>query len=218
VKRNIAVALCALGVLASAPQSDAATRWKITSPGDNASIRNATPGSVGNGYVIGAARNGWTFDEQYHDSSSSGWAYGYIWGNFNHCGWVYNGNYGSSQGSTSSRCPGSPSYNYPYTDFTSSLNCQPGTCSDGSVAHINYTASGCTRPGSAYPNVNPFAVPANPTDYYGQLPNGRTVYWRYVSKDGHWVMVRDPYYLSESFNISPPANWFFVAHNCLNFY
>ena len=62
---------------------------------------------------------------------------------------------------------------------------------DGSRTNMHYAGSGCIdRQG--YGNVDPWRVPAWPSDPVGEIPNGKTLLWRYVSRDGEWVMVRDP--------------------------
>ena len=49
-----------------------------------------------------------------------------------------------------------------------------------------------------------------PTNAVGVVPNGKLLKWRYVSRDGHWVLVRDP---------APPPdapNWYFVHRGCIS--
>jgi len=80
---------------------------------------------------------------------------------------------------------------------------------DGSVTHMQYDGAGCDDTG-AYGNVEPWRSPATPDNYVGEVPNGKLLLWRYVTRDGKWVLVRDP---------APPANqpnWYFVHRGCVS--
>lgn len=214
--------IVALFVVALPGNSVAANRKKVNSTVD-ATIRNGPP-AVGQGYVIGNARtyklnvsSAWTVDVQGHDN---GLDFGYIWGNYNGCGWVYASNLTGSQGTVANGCMGT-TYVISTSSFSNGeFNCSPGTCSDGSNAHINYNHTNCAATGEAgkvYANVRPWLVPAQKHDYYGQLPHGAYVKWRYVTRDGNWVMVRDPYVTSRGFT-STASDWYFVRRQCLNLF
>ena len=74
---------------------------------------------------------------------------------------------------------------------------------------MHYAGSGCITT-HGYGNVEPWRVPATPGNDVGVVPDGKLLKWRYVSRDGHWVLVRDP---------SPPPdapNWYFVHRGCVS--
>ena len=45
-----------------------------------------------------------------------------------------------------------------------------------------------------------------------ELPDGHTLLWRYVSRDGIWVLVRDP---ANTGSATEP-NWYFVHRGCVS--
>ena len=98
---------------------------------------------------------------------------------------------------------------------TGSATAEPGHCSNGSPAHVDYGASGCAAAGQAYANVNPFKVPAEPHDLYGTLPDNSYLLWRYVTKDGNWVMVHDPFVTHRAGFPATASDWYFVSRQCL---
>jgi hypothetical protein len=44
----------------------------------------------------------------------------------------------------------------------------------------------------------------------GDVPDGTSLLWRYVSRDGRWVMVRDPH------PAAGKPNWYFVPRACVS--
>jgi hypothetical protein len=54
-------------------------------------------------------------------------------------------------------------------------------------------------------------VPATPSNPRGTVPDGRELRWRYVSKDGDWVLVRDP-----GVSSAGEPNWYFVQRGCVS--
>ena len=63
-----------------------------------------------------------------------------------------------------------------------------------------------------YGNVDPWKMPAKPANSTGAVPDGRALRWRYVSKDGKWVMVHDP--TNDGSKTLP--NWYFVHRGCVS--
>jgi hypothetical protein len=210
--RTLAIALA---LLAAFPALAGAERKRVNSTVD-ATIRNAPP-ALGAGYVVGNARVKTSVDIL---GREKGMVYGYIWGNFRHCGWVYEANLSDPVSDPpKGRCSAGANHHYSFKSFSNGQrNCQPGHCSNGSSAHIDYGASGCAatgQAGKAYANVNPFKVPAEPHDLYGTLKDTSYVLWRYVSKDGNWVMVHDGHVHSRPGFPATASDWYFVNRHCL---
>ena len=171
-----------------------------------------------NSFVIGNAYPGWTDDVQGSPQFSRGpgnargasYRWGYVWGDgFDRCAWIGSRDLGSTLASPSNRC-GSPQEidtSHFLATYTDGLHNH--LAGDGSLTHMHYAGSGCTdRHG--YGNVEPWRTPATPHDAIGIVPDGKPLRWRYVSRDGKWVLVRDP---------SPPAhqpNWYFVHRGCVS--
>jgi hypothetical protein len=198
------------------PATAGAERKRVDSTVD-ATIRNAPP-ALGSGYVVGNARVKSKVDIL---GREKGMVYGYIWGNFRHCGWVYESNLTKNPLSepAKGKCSAGAAHHYSFRSFSNGQrNCQPGHCSNGSSAHVDYGASGCAatgQAGKAYANVNPFKVPADPHDLYGTLPDNSYVLWRYVTKDGNWVMVHDGHVKSRAGFPQTASDWYFVNRSCL---
>jgi hypothetical protein len=74
---------------------------------------------------------------------------------------------------------------------------------------MNYARSGCSDV-HGYGNVGPWRVPAAPENPVGIVPDGTHLLWRYVSKDGAWVLVFDP---AQSPGV---PNWYFVRRGCVD--
>jgi len=171
-----------------------------------------------NSYVIGNAYPGWTDEVQGDPQFSRGpgneggvyYRWGYLFGeNFDHCAWLNNAVIGDAVHEPGARCGSPQQIDTPHfmaTYTNGDHNQLPG---DGSVTHMHYAGSGCSdRRG--YGNVAPWRVPATPANPVGVIPDGKTLRWRYVSRDGEWVLVRDP---------TPPANqpnWYFVHRGCVS--
>jgi hypothetical protein len=173
-----------------------------------------------NSFVIGNAYPGWTDDVQGDPQFSSGpgnpdgvsYRWGFLYGeSFDHCAWIANS---ASSGSThvdTSACGAPQQIDTPYffATYTNGIhNDNPG---DGSLTHMHYAGSGCSDT-SGYGNVEPWKVPATPHNSLGAIPDGRTLLWRYVSRDGDWVLVRDP---ANTGSATVP-NWYFVHRGCVS--
>jgi len=173
-----------------------------------------------NSFVIGNAYPGWTELAQGKPQFSAGpgnpngaaYQWGYLYGeNFDFCAWVnaattkptgqvYNG----------AKCGPPQEINTPYflAKFTNGMHNQKA--GDGSLTHMHYAGSGCSDK-NGYGNVEPWRVPATPANGMGAIPDGQELLWRYVSKDGKWVLVRQP-----GANDPNKPNWFFVHRGCVS--
>ena len=171
-----------------------------------------------NSFVIGNAYAGWT-DELRGESvfakgpgNPSGVDYqcGFLYGeSFDHCGWVDRSVVSGAADTFAcgAECPGdydTTLFRSTYTDGTINSG-----VSDGQETHMHYSGSGCTDT-NGYGNVSPWRVPATPANSIGAVPDGKLLLWRYVSKDGHWVLVRDPAPAGGS------PNWYFVHRGCVS--
>jgi hypothetical protein len=211
---RLAVTAAALLMLVPAA-AEAATRTRVKHTGHDVTVRNAPPGH-GAGYVVGTARRGVAFDVV---GSANKVDHGFVWGNLNHCGWVFPGNLDPAAGTAKGKCPAGATHRYSFGSFSNGeRNCQPGHCSDGSSAHVDYEQPGCLitgQVGKAYANVNPFLTASRPRDQYGVLPDEAYVLWRYVSRDGQWVMVHDKSVRHRAGFPAAASDWYFVNNHCL---
>jgi hypothetical protein len=172
-----------------------------------------------NSYVIGNAYPGWTDDVQGDAQFSKGkgneagasYRWGYLFGDgFDHCAWVGD-NAVNAKGSAhdTSRCGARQEIDTPHFMATYTNGEHNTLEGDGSDTHMSYDGSGCTDK-NGYGNVAPWRVPATPSNKVGQIPDGKLLKWRYVTRDTKWVLVRDP---------SPVANqpnWYFVHRGCVS--
>ena len=136
---------------------------------------------------------------------------GYLYGeNFDRCAWINNNDVDATTSTHSAnKCPSGQQINdsYFYSTFTNGEHNQ--LAGDGSITHMQYDGSGCTDT-RGFGNVSPWRVPATPANLVGTIPNGKELRWRYVTRDGKWVLVRDP---------APAAgkpNWYFVHRGCVS--
>jgi hypothetical protein len=172
-----------------------------------------------NSFVIGNAYSGWTDIIQgapqfSHGPGNEGGAYyrwGYLYGeNFDRCAWINNNDVDQTTSTHgANKCPAGQQINdgYFYSTFTNGEHNH--LAGDGSVTHMQYDGSGCTDT-RGFGNVSPWRSPATPANSVGTIPNGKELRWRYVTRDGKWVLVRDP---------APPAgqpNWYFVHRGCVS--
>lgn len=172
-----------------------------------------------NSYVIGNAYPNWTDYIQGDPQSSSGpgnpngadYRWGYLYGeNFDRCAWINNDDVDPTTSQHgAARCGDPQQIDTPYfmATFTDGIHNQ--LAGDGSVTHMKYDGSGCSDH-NGYGNVEPWRVPATPANSLGAVPDGIELRWRYVTRDGNWVLVRDP---------APPANapnWYFVHRGCVS--
>jgi hypothetical protein len=156
--------------------------------------------SVPDSYVTGSCYDGWSFARQVCSPSlgCGGYGGGYVFGNFNGCGWIKGANLRLTGGTNPTTACQSPSR--ALSEFASYVNCNPGTCSDGTDVGI---IAGC----GTYANARPWSS-SWVTDYLRSRYPPYTMKWRYVSRDGTWVMARDPQVPSGT------GNWVFLHRSC----
>ncbi|MET7931183.1 hypothetical protein ABZT43_46515 [Streptomyces sp. NPDC005349] len=183
--------------------------WHTTGnqqPGNQHTLLRRSPVS----YVVGTAYRGWTVDIQ--GDPQGGYRWGHIYGDLNSCLWIYDGA-ASGDEAHANEC-GDP-VTMPTSEFTNGQI--GGGTSDGATV-TTVAGSGCaTYDGShitGYGNVRPWAVPTTPSAPLNtQVAIGQTVLWRYVSRDGRYVMVRDP--RGGSTDGVGLQSWYFVPRGCL---
>jgi hypothetical protein len=172
-----------------------------------------------NSYVIGNAYPGWTDVVQGGGQVSYGpgnpkgadYRWGYLFGeNFDHCAWVNNTSVEADTTTHGNNDCGDPQeIDTPFFMDTFTDGIHNDLAGDGSLTHMKYDGAGCTDT-NGYGNVEPWRQPATPANSRGAVTDGAELFWRYVSKDGDWVLVRDP---------SPPENtpnWYFVHRGCVS--
>jgi hypothetical protein len=199
-----AAGLCLAAALTAGPGAPAHAA-QIERVNDIATISYAP-----NSYVIGNAYPGWTDVIQGPPEGGGNgvdYRWGYLYGpQFDACAWIGAGQSTATQ-PASDKC-GTPQqqdtayFIATYTDGTVS----PGV-SDGSPT-TRTGASGC---GTGYGNVEPWRVPATPGSSRA-VASTDNLLWRYVSRGGGWVMVRD----TNTTSTQTEPNWFFMPRNCLN--
>lgn len=188
----------------SSSTAEAALRKTVTS--DYALLRRG-PSS----YVIGTAYRGWTVDV--HGPASGGYRWGRVFGDLNGCLWIYEGAVAGS-GATTDSCS-NPGTIYPTWLFTNG-QISAGVSDGTSVATVAgadcWTYDGVHIIG--WGNVRPWADQTSVTaGVPTTLTYGSTVRWRYVSRDGAYVMVRDP--AGGSTDGTGIQSWFFLPRGCL---
>ncbi len=171
-----------------------------------------------NSFVIGNAYSGWTdlvqgnpqFSKGPGNESGTYYRWGYIYGeSFDRCAWVGNQDIDDGVHENGDACGSPQQIDTPMFWVTYTNGEHNDLAGDGSVTHMHYAGSGCSNH-DGYGNVEPWRVPATPNNSLGAVPDGKTLLWRYVTKDGSWVLVRDP---------APPANapnWYFVHRGCVS--
>lgn len=160
-------------------------------------------------YVVGTAYKGWTADIQ--QSPLRGYRWGRIFGTVNMCLWIYSGAV-SGSGAADQSCP-TTGRSLSTSVFTNGQI--GGGASDG--ANVKLTSACPTWDGRhiyGYGNVLPWLVPTQAHNQQQmKAPIGGTVKWRYVTKDGAYVMIRDSRNGStDGTGLSP---WYFVPRGCL---
>jgi hypothetical protein len=211
----IALAACAAcssadGEEEAASTDDALSVQKVS--------RISTISYAPNSFVIGNAYPGWTDDVQGGPQFSKGpgnpngaaYRWGYLFGeNFDHCAWVDDRSVSAVASKGGSRCGAPQEIDTPRFFATYTNGEHNELAGDGSDTTMRYEGSGCTDR-NGYGNVAPWRVPATPANRVGEVPNGKLLKWRYVTRDGKWVLVRDP---------APPRdqpNWYFVHRGCVS--
>ena len=199
--------LLATGALVlSTRAADAALVKKITS-------RTATPrwSAPYNLYVVGTAYRGNTFWAQ--GPAVKGWRWGYLGGHVNYCVWIWGRSVSKGGTSTANRC-GAPRDEPPGSVLGFS-NGQIGSNrnnNDGKKTRLTPRAPGCGGSIQAWGNVKPWQDVASPRKVVLRTSRARTVMWRYVTRDGQYVLVRDPELGTTG---GYPPNWYFVKRQCV---
>ena len=171
-----------------------------------------------NSYVIGNAYPNWTdliqgnpqFSKGKGNEGGAHYRWGYLFGeNFDHCAWVNDNDVDQGTHHDGARCGDPQQIDTPHFLATYTNGDHNTLAGDGSETHMHYAGSGCTdRRG--FGNVEPWRVPATPKNEVGTIPDGKLLRWRYVSRDGNWVLVRDPAPLANE------PNWYFVHRGCVS--
>jgi len=174
-----------------------------------------------NSFVIGNAYPGWHDDVQGAAQFSKGpgntdgvsYRWGYLYGEgFDRCAWLGSGALpGAGANESGSRCNDRQEIDTPLFAATYTDGTRNHLAGDGSLTHMHYAGSGCTDK-NGYGNVGPWKVPAQPTNSLGPIADGHDLRWRYVSKDGHWVLVHD----SSHDGSKTLPNWYFVRRGCVS--
>jgi len=134
--------------------------------------------------------------------SAAGYAYGYIYGSFNGCGWTAIGYLQKSDSTVANRCSTEDATRKPSEAQMFSEWSDPAH-PDGVDWHtIGCAPAGATR--SGYGNYR-----GDFKNKYGEMPVNHKVDWRYTTKDGNAVMVKDT-----SNPIGAPV-WFFMPRACV---
>lgn len=178
----------------------------------------ATISYAPNSFVIGNAYRGWTIDVQGEPQFSSGpgnpsgasYRWGFVYGaGFDRCAWIDDGELGPATTHDAARCGARQEIDTPYFLATYTNGMHNDLAGDGSPTHMHWAGDGCADR-NGYGNVMPWRVPATPTNSLGTIEDGRFLRWRYVSRDGRWVLVRDPA------PTKGDPNWFFVHRGCVS--
>jgi hypothetical protein len=181
--------------------------------------RIATLSYAPNSFVIGNAYSGWTdiiqgpsqFSHGPGNETGTYYRWGFLYGeHFDRCAWIDDAAVDPTTSRHGSNVCGNPQEiddGYFFSTFTNGEHNH--LAGDGSVTHMQYDGNGCDDT-NGYGNVEPWRVPAPPDNLVGEVPDGKLLLWRYVTRDGKWVLVRDP---------APPAgqpNWYFVHRGCVS--
>ncbi|MFD3762014.1 hypothetical protein [Streptomyces sp. NPDC058622] len=193
----------AVPLLVQGPSAEAAARKHVSA--DYTLLRRAP-----HSYVLGTAYRNWTVDVQ--GEQSGGYRWGRVHGDLNACLWTFAG---AVAGSASAANSCGSATTLPTSQFT---NGQIGGSADDGATVATVARSGCgTWDGShirGYGNVQPWKVPSvASTPVNGRIAVGQTVLWRYVSRDGKWVMIRDP--RADSTDGVGQQGWYFIPRGCL---
>jgi hypothetical protein len=136
--------------------------------------------------------------------------WGFLFGeSFDRCAWIADDAASGTVDEPGSKCGSPQEIDTPYffAEYTDGIH--NDLAGDGSVTHMHYAGSGCSDR-NGYGNVEPWKVPATPHNALGPIADGTELLWRYVSKDGRWVLVRDPH------GEAGHPNWFFVHRGCVS--
>jgi hypothetical protein len=151
-------------------------------------------------YVLGNARNGWHFAKQLEHELGGAADLGTIGSGYKGCGWVYADHIGSKNiGNEPSACehtPGSENGTFEPkpSAFSSSLDCKK--CTGGHPVKLEHGTPVClnvsplNKPESSSCNdVDPAKPELEPTKSEQEGKTAPQVNWRYVTREGRWVLV-----------------------------
>jgi hypothetical protein len=198
-----ATAIVAVPLAGPAQTADAAVRKHVDT---DYTLLRRSPAS----YVIGTAYRGWTADIQ--GPASGGYRWAHVYGTINECLWIYGG---AVAGTTPHDNACGSARTWSTSEFTNG-QISSGASDGSTVATV--AGAGCgTWDGvhiTAYGNVSPWDVPAHASQpLQSNVALGQTVKWRYVSRDGSFVMVRDP--RGGSTDGVGLQSWYFLPRGCL---
>jgi hypothetical protein len=202
------VFLWAAMALLALPAAAQGALVKYIQGGTGSTLIRAKPAS----WVLGSAFDGWRVDVQ--GGAVNGYRWGYVYNGFDRCAWVAEAALPAGGSSTSDKCPAP--IEYPLNDFSYGIvgsNDPSSTGSDGAPTVFDYNHPGCNGQTTAYANTRPWVVPAQPRNPLFTMPNGLPVRWRYVTKDGQWVLIHDMRYDPAG---GYPPNWYFVKRQCID--
>jgi hypothetical protein len=169
-------------------------RYTISVANGWSSMRNAP-----NSWFIGTAGNGMTLNA-FNPPAGSTYRMGYLTER-NMCGWISENNLTNNNTTGSSACDANWSLNV--ADFSTVINCD--TCNGGWTTHLTGNTCYLRNIYPWYPG--PYDTPPTmPVDFTVCNPAGKTVQWRYISKNGLWVAISDSDYQQA---------WFFVPRVAL---
>jgi len=156
-------------------------------------VRNRT-----SGYVVGLAADGWTFDSSVRSDNNS-WRGGYVYGNTQGCAWLLAQNVDPKEGTPTDRCPETDVFYADAGGFSRSFNCT--NCAGPRAVRL-------TAPANQWTNVQPWNNPTTgPYINLRSRPAGYCVEWRYVTRDGRWVMAKDRFVPNEQ------GSWVFIERS-----
>jgi hypothetical protein len=227
--RALVIAGC-LAALAAAPAPASAALKKTVRVTLQAGteIRNA-PGS----WVVGEAFNGWTVYAQ--GPARKGYRWAWIGGNYKGCAWISGAAVTKGGSQAADRC--GPPEQFARSRFIASNgryigkggNTKHPNGTDGLKAVVSSKHPGCNGRLGAYANIHPVDGPGAVNDLLGSVRDGsRQLRWRYVTRGGQWVMMRDtgikksadPAARHYDANLvgrtaREPGNWYYVARACV---
>lgn len=176
-----------------------------------------SPVSAGaNTFIVGNCGLGTELRRTYYSDVQNGpYFHGLIYGTFSGCGAVQGRNLTRVNSSDHiSVCTGSAKR--PYSEYLSLIDCRTNDSKcrawDPDLAGDKTTSVVATC--RAYANYRPFSTKARPTDPVQVIaPENRAqgdVRWRYITRDGKYVMVHD-----RKGRASGGAIWVFVSRGCV---
>ncbi len=163
-------------------------------------------------YVLGTGYRGWTVDVQ--DAASEAYRWGHVYGSLDACLWIFEGAVRAGGEEVPDACRHDDRV-LPDAAFASAIY---GGADDGADVFVVADAAACpTWDGvhvTGYGNVRPWLDVTAPSEpLQTQVALGGQVKRRYLSRDGRFVMVRDPA-LGAADGVGLQA-WFFVPVTCL---